>query len=64
MAAPFLDKRPGRQDPHPIVEGRDLARLIGVPYGELQHLGARKQLPFLFGAAFGKLSMELGFADC
>jgi len=62
MAAPFLDKRPSRQDPHPIIEGHDLARLIGVPADELQQLGARKQLPLSFGAAFGKLSMELGFA--
>jgi hypothetical protein len=46
MAAPFLDKRPSRQDPHPIIEGRDLARLIGVPADELQQLGRVSSFPF------------------
>src|ERR1700746_41283 len=53
MAAPFLDRRPSREDPHPVIEGRDLARLIGVPYGELQHLAARMQLPFSFSPSVG-----------
>jgi hypothetical protein len=43
MAQPFLDRRPGRQFPASVIEGRDLARLINIPEAELQQLGVRAQ---------------------
>jgi hypothetical protein len=46
MAQPFLDRRPSRQFGSPIIEGRDLARMIGIPEADLREFGVRTQLPF------------------